>query len=314
MSKFYTFRSLDVFVLESSLDKWFVLTNGWVSRPHSFITTCGAEGEIKNQVGLALAQRIVRAAQSGHPFKIVVSIPCIPGFAGNLDSPPDSSGTLAIMEWTYKSICRGENSIFHYVEKAGFNPRDYITFYNLRNFDRINNDHDTLNRIEEETGISYYMTQAALARIYLGEGASNEELEKNKSVRFKLAQRGEGVVAGKMDLKARDGKTIEVPLPKSLEEAHDQLRRWSAAAPRYDRQVVDSVTTQTLPGGLHDLPWLGDEESEREAYVSEELYIHSESTCCWRSSDPFVCFFLQRQFLSALFLVHVTLLWHLQPS
>lgn len=240
-----------------------------------FITTCASEGHVKNTVGLALAKRIVKAAQAGQKFKIVVAIPCIPGFAGNLNNPSESSGTLAIMDWTYKSICRGENSIFNYVQKAGFDAREYISFYNLRNFDRINNDPATLKDIQSRTGISYYMTQAALARIYLGENASKEELEQNKVVKFKLAQEGEGINPLHDDMKACGGKTIEVKLP-GLKEAHDQLRAWSQAAPGYDRQVADSVVTQNVPGGLESLPWLGDEESERAAYVSEELYIHTK--------------------------------------
>ncbi|KAG0151027.1 hypothetical protein CROQUDRAFT_713026 [Cronartium quercuum f. sp. fusiforme G11] len=241
-----------------------------------FITTCGSEGHVKNQIGRALAERIIRAARSGTRFKIMVVIPCIPGFAGDLDNPSASAGTLAIMQWTYKSICRGQDSIYYYVKQAGFDANDYISFYNLRNFDRINNEPVTLRDIESRTGISYYMTQAALARIYLGENASKEELEKNKVVRFKLAQEGEGVETSKLNFKARDGKTIEVKLPDSLEEARAQLMSWSAAAPGYDREIADSIVTQDVPGGLKNLAWLGDEESERAAFVSEELYIHTK--------------------------------------
>ncbi|KAI8454268.1 hypothetical protein BY996DRAFT_4582083 [Phakopsora pachyrhizi] len=241
-----------------------------------FITTCGSKGHIRNQVGQALANRIIKAARANERFKVVVAIPAIPGFAGNLDSETDSGGTLAIMDWTYKSICRGPNSIFSHVQNAGIDPRPYISFYNLRNFDRINNDPATLADIERRTGISYYQTQAALARIYLGDEASDKELEKNKEVTFKLAQEGESVKKGERDMKARGGETISVKLPESVREAREILRAWSDAAPGYDREVADSIVTQSHPGGLENLPWLGDEESERAAFVTEELYIHTK--------------------------------------
>ena len=38
----------------------------------------------------------------------------------------------------YDSINRGGHSIYEEIAKAGFNPMDYIRFYNLRSYDRIN--------------------------------------------------------------------------------------------------------------------------------------------------------------------------------
>lgn len=242
-----------------------------------FITTCGNEkdAQVHNQIGLALANRIIQAARAQEPFKIVVAIPCIPGFAGNLDDE-DSSGTMAIMELTYKSICRGPTSIFAHVQNHGVDPRPYISFYNLRSFDRISSDPDTLEEIEKLTGITYYETQAALARIYLGESASAEELEKNKTVSFKLAQKGESMEIGTRDMIAREGKTIQVELPRTIEEARERLRIWSETARRYNKGVPASIVPQQYPGGLENLPWSGDERSERDAFVTEELYIHTK--------------------------------------
>ncbi|MBW0471417.1 hypothetical protein O181_011132 [Austropuccinia psidii MF-1] len=241
-----------------------------------FITTCGNKGKIQNKIGLALANRIVQAARANEPFKVVVAIPCIPGFAGNLDSGEPAGGTLTIMDWTYKSICRGPNSIFSYVQNHGVDPHQYISFWNLRSFDRINNDPATLEEIERRTGINYYQTQAALSRIYLGDNSSPEELERNKVVEFKLAQKGENLEKGLVSFKAYEGETIKEDLPDTLDEAYECLRRWSEAVPNFDKEVPDSIATQNYPTGLENVPWLGNEESERAAFVNEELYIHTK--------------------------------------
>ena len=65
---------------------------------------------------------------------------------------------------TYNGICRGGNSIMEVIEREGFNPHDYISFYNLRSYDRINFDPDRLKRMEEKSGIDFDHAQAALAR------------------------------------------------------------------------------------------------------------------------------------------------------
>lgn len=91
-------------------------------------------------------------------------IPAIPGFAGDIQG---SSGTLAILDAQYQSISRGGKSICELIEKAGFNPSDYIEFYNLRSYDRLNNDPARLRRMQEKSGISFEKAQAALARCLL---------------------------------------------------------------------------------------------------------------------------------------------------
>jgi phospholipase D1/2 len=49
-------------------------------------------------------------------------IPAIPGFAGDLRQT-EATGTRAIMDYQYKSINRGENSIFGQIAKEGIDPK-----------------------------------------------------------------------------------------------------------------------------------------------------------------------------------------------
>lgn len=75
-------------------------------------------------------------------------------------------------------------------------------------------------------------------------------------------------------------KTETYPLPETVEEAQDIVDRWNRAAQeiRSDEDVADNVVQHMLHDrtSLLDEKWLGTEEEERNAYVSELLYIHSK--------------------------------------
>jgi phospholipase D1/2 len=64
-----------------------------------FITATGNhQSPIKNNlIGAAIVERILRAARANQKFHIIVVIPSIPGFAGDLKEE-SSLGTRAIME------------------------------------------------------------------------------------------------------------------------------------------------------------------------------------------------------------------------
>lgn len=64
----------------------------------------------------------VRAGKEGRKFRVIILIPAIPGFAGDLRDSA-AAGTRAIMDYQYKSILRGENSIFEQIRKEGVEPR-----------------------------------------------------------------------------------------------------------------------------------------------------------------------------------------------
>jgi phospholipase D1/2 len=119
-----------------------------------FITATGDQQKpIKNQVGAAIVERIIRAARNGEKYKMMVMMPSVPAFAGDLQSD-DALGTRAIMEFQYDSINRGGHSIYEEIAKAGFNPMDYIRFYNLRSYDRINAS-GVMRSAEKDSGVSY---------------------------------------------------------------------------------------------------------------------------------------------------------------
>ncbi|KAH8927543.1 phospholipase D/nuclease [Atractiella rhizophila] len=234
--------------------------------------TMTENGVVKNLIAMALVERILQAAKAGKKFKVIVLIPAIPGFAGDVK---DSASLLAIMGFTYKTICRGGTSIMELIEKAGYNPSDYISFYNLRSYDRLSNSPEVLKEMEQRSGMTFLEAQAAQVRIYLGDNPSQKDLEANSKVKFKKAQVGESLQA---DVKSADGDIITLDLPTDIWKAREMVKRWQEAAPSMERRVKNSINHHALKSGgsIFDEPWVGDEETEKMAYVTEVMYIHTK--------------------------------------
>jgi phospholipase D1/2 len=102
-----------------------------------FISTCEIDGrKVENLIGDALVERVIRAARNGETWRAVIVIPLIPGFQNTVDSEGGTSVRL-IMQCQYRSICRGETSIFGRLRAEGIEPEDYIQFFSLRTWGRI---------------------------------------------------------------------------------------------------------------------------------------------------------------------------------
>lgn len=201
-----------------------------------FITATGDEQKpIKNKIGAAIVERILRAARAGEKWMMIVVIPSVPCFPGDLID--DSTlGTRAIMEFQYNSISRGGHSIMELVAKEGYNPMDYIRFYNLRNYDRIN-------------------VSAALSQAEGASGVNYEEARKEYDV----------------TTTGYDGYGEGAPYEQYQRSAQEVK---SSAGGRWD-----TVSECYMLGGedIRNVPWDGPPESEIDAFVSEELYVHSKA-------------------------------------
>ncbi|KAK8080007.1 phospholipase D domain-containing protein [Apiospora hydei] len=206
-----------------------------------FITaTSDEQHPVENKIGRAIVDRIVRAHQSREDFRFIVLMPAVPAFAGDLKSD-GALGTRGIMEFQYNSINRGGHSIMEALQQQGVeDPRQYITFYNLRNYDRINIS-STMGRVENDSGVSY-------------EGARREHDDMVGGYPY----------GGQSD--GREGGSGR------------QYERYQEAANDAKDLTWDSISACYMNAGpdLHNVPWDGDEESELNAFVSEELYIHSK--------------------------------------
>ncbi|KAL4912357.1 hypothetical protein BDW62DRAFT_206548 [Aspergillus aurantiobrunneus] len=189
-----------------------------------FITATGDNQKpVKNKIGAAIVERILRAARAGQKYKMIIVIPSVPCFAGDL-SDDAALGTRAIMEFQYNSINRGGNSIMELIAKEGYNPMEYIRFYNLRNYDRIK-----------------YTVPKATPQGSAGFGPDHRP--------------------------AFDTST-----------AYQSYSAAPQPGPKSGARQLDSVSACYMLNGpdLRSLPWGGPSEAEINAFVTEELYVHSK--------------------------------------
>lgn len=99
--------------------------------------THNTSGLVKNRIGAALVERILRAHRAGRQFRVVVVMPLLPAFEAAVDSPEASSVRL-IMQSQYASISKGPGSIIGQLQAGGIaRPEDYISFFSLRTHDML---------------------------------------------------------------------------------------------------------------------------------------------------------------------------------
>ncbi|KAF1968121.1 phospholipase D/nuclease [Bimuria novae-zelandiae CBS 107.79] len=210
-----------------------------------FITSTGEEqSPIHNQIGRSIVEAVVRASHEHRKFKVIIVIPAIPGFAGDLREDA-ATGTRAIMDYQYKSICRGEHSIFEQVKAKGVNPDDYIFLFNLRSYDRLNVN-ETLKKQEEESGMKYKeLQQAEIEEL-------EAPLEDGQDARDRAAEKRHQFV-GEQEASVGQGDRGGLIDPDSIAD--------------------DAMLTNKKPSNEE---WKGDPESEKECFFQEELYVHAK--------------------------------------
>ncbi|KAI0132491.1 hypothetical protein BJ170DRAFT_614156 [Xylariales sp. AK1849] len=208
-----------------------------------FITATSDEQHIvSNQIGKAIVERILRAHNARQDFRVIVLMPAVPAFAGDLHSD-GALGTRAIMEFQYNSINRGGHSIMEALQQQGVeDPKRFITFYNLRNYDRINTS-ETMGQVEQESGVRY-------------DNARRDYDDRHGVGNYPYGDRAED----------REG------------EDSSQYERYQQATRDVSDQTWDTISSCYMDGGqdLNRISWQGSPDSEINAYVSEELYIHSK--------------------------------------
>ncbi|KAJ3926660.1 MAG: phospholipase D/nuclease [Lentinula lateritia] len=197
---------------------------------------------VTNEIAGALAHRVIRAAREGRNFEIVVVIPEVPAFSGNVK---DESSFKIIMAAQYRTITInwGGASIYETIRKAGYELMDYIRFCHLRAYDRIN--------APQHSGVSLHQAQVALARKWLGSQVT--------SATDSCQITKEGVVITEKTPVREEA--VAVPDTEEEEEAKQIIRRFERAAEavRGDEDVSDNVVQHILSDktGLEQYKWLG---------------------------------------------------------
>jgi phospholipase D1/2 len=193
--------------------------------------------------------RVVRAARERKKFKVIVVMPAIPAFAGDLRGD-DALGTRAIMNYQYRSISRGGRSIYDRIAQAGHNPMDYVRFYNLRNYGRINAS-AALTDAQAASGVPY------------GEASAHVDTQYGGGFKA-LGPDGESRGYGAQPQHRPDAATAyQLAAGKGGDDG-----RWDSVAECY-----------MLNGpSIESVPWNGRPEAEMDAFVTEELYVHSKAS------------------------------------
>ncbi|KAJ4390130.1 hypothetical protein N0V93_007604 [Gnomoniopsis smithogilvyi] len=249
-----------------------------------FITATGdQQAPITNTIGRSIVEAVVRAGKEGRKFRVIIMIPAIPGFAGDLRLPA-ATGTRAIMDYQYRSLCRGEHSIFEQVRKEGVDPTQHIFVFNLRSYDRLNKT-PGMTKQEEESGLKYQDIQRAEAEEIMGSGiyGTEEDVEGGKDTHMgqkhkfslsKLLSKGEHTKeVAKANLKDEHKSTTD-------EEQTDVKRRFEAARQggQDETKSSASVAACAMAGSTRvvDEVWEGEPEDEINHWIQEELYIHAK--------------------------------------
>lgn len=98
-----------------------------VSERQEVTATGDQQPPIHNTIGRAIVDACVRAGREGRKFRVIIIIPAIPGFAGDLRQDA-AVGTRAIMDYQYKSINRGKHSIMEQIASQGVDPKSTFSF------------------------------------------------------------------------------------------------------------------------------------------------------------------------------------------
>ena len=104
-----------------------------------FISQSAGEKVVHNKISEALIARIKKAALRKEKFRVIVFLPLLPGFEGEIYQ--QNSSILKIqMHWEYSTICRGGSSILETLARDPNipDPSKYISFFSLRQHSKLN--------------------------------------------------------------------------------------------------------------------------------------------------------------------------------
>lgn len=69
-----------------------------------------------------------------------------------------------------------------------------------------------------------------------------------------------------------------IDLPPNVRRAEALIKLWESCIPPEYREIASTISRNALQSGrnVSDEPWFGSEAAEKDAFVTEELYIHSK--------------------------------------
>ncbi|KPM08103.1 phospholipase D1-like protein [Sarcoptes scabiei] len=92
---------------------------------------------VKNRIAEALYRRILRAFRNRKTFRVYVLIPLLPAFEGEVGTT-SGAAIQQITHYNYSTIIKGYDSLMSKLKLEIEDLDQYIGFYSLRNFDKLN--------------------------------------------------------------------------------------------------------------------------------------------------------------------------------
>lgn len=129
--------------LENSIQNAYIETiqnaKSFIYIENQFFISGTAGDPVCNQIAQALVLRIEKAHLLKENFRVVVFLPLLPAFEGEVDDP--KATVLRIqLHWQYQTILRGPKSLFSQLYEKGItDPSKYIDFYSLRQHAKLKN-------------------------------------------------------------------------------------------------------------------------------------------------------------------------------
>ena len=173
------------------------------------------------------------------------------------------------------------------IAKEGFNPYDYISFFNLRSFDRIPLTQQIVNQ-EHNSGIDTVKADIALSLDLNGlesfgkhdvgvsslpMGDPMDSLHYGSKTPSKAQRKQATQTNGLSEMFDWNDKTKPAGKQQKLDEV---LSNFESAV--QEGKVSDTVSQHGMMTGTNvfDERWDGDEKQAVKNFVSEELYIHTK--------------------------------------
>uniref|UniRef100_A0A1A8AE64 Phospholipase n=1 Tax=Nothobranchius furzeri TaxID=105023 RepID=A0A1A8AE64_NOTFU len=99
---------------------------------NQFFISCADNRYVFNKIGDTIVQRILQAYREGKKYRVYVVTPLLPGFEGDIKTG-GGSALQAIMHFNYRTMNRGDHSIFSQLKKEmGDQWINYISITGLR--------------------------------------------------------------------------------------------------------------------------------------------------------------------------------------
>ncbi|KAI7872737.1 hypothetical protein BDF14DRAFT_1739586 [Spinellus fusiger] len=249
-----------------------------------FITSTEENNEknmLKNKIGHAIVNRIIRAHEEREKFKVFVLMPLMPAFPADLITKEAATARL-VMHYQYISICRGNKSIVERLKTAGIDPDQYIRFYSLRSYDRINR-----NKVEKLLAATAGFTSEDQQVADAGQSSEPQTAQFIKHAGnpdFAEGTPGATHVTEDVDYVRVPGEEEAKKLRHKYQQERDEIEQ----AENEEYLASDSIAHDAMKNGdIDSEPWVNDTETSKPRdddaekdevadYVSEELYIHAK--------------------------------------